>query len=86
MHILQFMANGAGPGPGLKGEGSQNAADGTSTNDASPGSGAVTATPSSSENAAAGHASARNARSVEKAPIIVGTLVLIMSLSGTLLL
>ncbi|GAB1313991.1 1,3-beta-glucanosyltransferase [Madurella fahalii] len=81
-----FMANGAGPGPGLKGEGSQNADDGTSTGDARPGSGAVTAVPSSSENAAARHASARNARSVEKAPIIVGTLVLIMSLSGTLLL
>lgn len=84
--MLQFMIDGAGPGPGLKGEGSQNAADGTSTGDAPPGSGAVTATPSSSENAAAGNISARTARNVEMAPIFIGVLVLIMSLSGTLLL
>ena len=77
------MSHGAGAGPGLKGDGSQNAGEGTSTGDATPGSGTVTATgtPSNSDNAAG-----MNARPVEKAPFVIAGLVVALSLTGTLLL
>lgn len=42
---LQYLTKGAGTGPGLKGDGSQNAG-GTSTGTASAGSGSVSATSS----------------------------------------
>lgn len=79
----KFMSDGAGTGPGLKGDGSQNAGDGTSTGDASPGSGTVTATPSSSHNAAG---SGMNAGGVDKAAFVVTGLVVVLTLTGTLLL
>jgi hypothetical protein len=78
------MNDGAGKGPGLKGDGSQNAG-GESTGDATPGSGTVSETgkPSSSKNAAG-----RVGRpgSVEKAPFVVAGLVAVLTLTGTLLL
>lgn len=81
------MSDGAGKGPGLKGDGSQNAGEGTSTGDAQPGSGAVTNAPgspqsSSSDNAAPGS----NLGPVDKAPFIISGLVVLLSLTGTLLL
>ncbi len=78
------MTDGAGKGPGLTGEGSQNAADGASTGDATPGSGAVveTAQPSHSKNAA----SPGMVGGVDKAPFVLAALVLGLSLVGTVLL
>ena len=75
------MKNGAGTGPGLKGDGSQNAG-GTSTGDAKPGSGAATGTPSGNKNAAGTTFSGP----VEKAPFMITGLVFLFSLAGTLLL
>ena len=78
---LKYMTEGAGTGPGLKGDGSQNAG-GTSTGDASPGSGSASATGgSSSENAAGGPAPP-----VDKAAFAVTGLVFLFTLCGTLLL
>jgi len=74
-----FMSSGAGKGPGLKGDGSQNAG-GTSTGDAPPGSGSSTGAPH--KNAA----NVPNARPMEKAPLIVAGLVVVMTLTGTLLI
>jgi hypothetical protein len=79
------MTDGAGTGPGLKGKGSQHASDETSTSDASPGSGAVAASPSSGENVP-GNTHGKNVGNVEKTPLVVGALVIVLSLSGTLLL
>lgn len=76
------MANGAGPGPGLKGEGSQHSVDHTSTGDATPGSGTVDPSPSSSKNVA-GNTNI-NFNTVEKAPVIIGVLLIIFSLTVTL--
>jgi hypothetical protein len=75
------MSDGAGDGPGLKGDGSQNAAEGTSTGDATPGSGSVAATGTGS--AGGGD---KNAGSVDKAPFVVAGLVVVLTLTGTLLL
>lgn len=50
---VKYMQSGAGKGPGLTGDGSQNAG-GASTGTASPGSGSVTATASASKGAASG--------------------------------
>ncbi len=77
------MSDGAGKGPGLKGDGSQNAGEGSSTGDATPGSGTVSETgkPAGSENAAGG-----GPGSVEMAPFVVGGLVLVLTMTGTLLL
>ncbi|EAQ92464.1 hypothetical protein CHGG_00699 [Chaetomium globosum CBS 148.51] len=79
----KLMSDGAGTGPGLKGDGSQNAGEGTSTGDATPGSGTVTATgrPNNSDNAAG-----MNAPPVEKTPLVIAGLVMALSLGGTLLL
>ncbi|KAK3945986.1 Glucanosyltransferase-domain-containing protein [Diplogelasinospora grovesii] len=76
-----FMTAGAGTGPGLKGDGSQNAG-GTSTGDASPGSGTSTAAPSSSKNAAG----VTKMGPIEKAPLIITGLVFVLTLTGTMLL
>lgn len=59
------MTSGAGTGPGLKGDGSQNAADGTSTGDAAPGSGSATST------AGASTGDKKNAGSVDRAPFVI---------------
>lgn len=79
------MKDGAGTGPGLKGEGSQQA-QGTSTGDAQPGSGSSTntASPSSSQSENAG--STRGIGPVDKAPFVVTGLVMFFTLTGTLLL
>jgi hypothetical protein len=79
-----MMVHGAGPGPGLKGKGSQYAVDGTSTGVKSPRSATATATVSATTSS--GLASPVKVGNVEKAPIVVGALVLGMSLGGTLLL
>ncbi|KAK0719660.1 Glucanosyltransferase-domain-containing protein [Lasiosphaeris hirsuta] len=76
-----YMKEGAGSGPGLKGDGSQNAG-GTSTGDAAPGSGTVTGTPSSSKNAGG----ATFTGPADKAPLIVAGLVFVLTLTGSLLL
>jgi hypothetical protein len=77
-----FFSGGAGKGPGLTGDGSQNA-QGTSTGDASPGSGSATASASASKNAAAG--TIPNGP-MEKGPFIITGLVILLTLGGTLLL
>jgi hypothetical protein len=78
------MTDGAGPGPGLKGDGSQNAAEGASTGDAEPGSGAVAG--SSSGNSKNENAAGRVVGGVDKAPFVLAGLVVMLSLMGTLLL
>ncbi|KAK4104097.1 glycoside hydrolase family 72 protein [Parathielavia hyrcaniae] len=75
----KFMSNGAGTGPGLKGEGSQKAGDGTSPGDASPGSGSVAAKPSGSGGGD------ENVGSVDRAPVVVAGLVAALTLAGPLL-
>lgn len=77
------MAEGAGSGPGLKGDGSQNEAEGTSTGDAAPGSGKVTGTPNNNGNS---DDEEDNAAGLEPAPFIVTGLVAALTLIGTLLL
>ncbi|KAL2148737.1 hypothetical protein VTH82DRAFT_1884 [Thermothelomyces myriococcoides] len=79
----KFMAEGAGSGPGLKGDGSQNEAEGTSTGDAAPGSGKVTGTPNNNGNS---DDEEDNAAGLEPAPFIVTGLVAALTLIGTLLL
>ncbi|KAK3373465.1 Glucanosyltransferase-domain-containing protein [Lasiosphaeria ovina] len=76
-----FMNGGAGKGPGLTGDGSQNAGP-ASISDAPPGSGAATATPTHSKNAAG----ITTVGAVDKAPLILTALVFVLTLSGTLLL
>lgn len=83
--ISQFMSDGAGAGPGLKGDGSQNAGDEASTGDATPGSGAVGAAPSTSHNAA-GRVGGMGAGNTDRAPFVVAGLVMFFSLTGALLL
>lgn len=77
----QFMSKGAGKGPGLTGDGSQNAG-GTSTGDAKPGSGTATGSPSHSKNAAGITFNGP----VNKSPFIVTGIVIFFTLAGTLLL
>lgn len=80
----KFMKDGAGTGPGLKGEGSQQA-QGTSTGDAEPGSGSSTntASPSSSESDSA--AGTRSIGPVDKAPFVVTALAMLFTFTGALL-
>jgi len=84
---LVFFTNGAGKGPGLTGNGSQDAGTGdgaTSSGDATPGSGSATATasPSSSKNAAGITFSGP----VDKAPFVVTGITCFFALAGALLL
>lgn len=72
------MKDGAGKGPGLKGDGSQNAG-GTSTGDAKPGSGSATGTDKNAAGMTFGGP-------VDKAPFIVTGLAILFTLAGTLLL
>ncbi|SPQ22085.1 6c4a97ef-3d61-433b-8566-22f8f43f90ce [Thermothielavioides terrestris] len=83
----KFMTDGAGTGPGLKGSGSQNAADsGTSSGDAQPGSGAASGSSSSSSENAAAPAGRVALAGVDKAPFVITGLVMLLTLTGTLLL
>lgn len=76
-----YFASSAGTGPGLTGNGSQNAG-GTSTGDASPGSGTVTGTPTSSKSAAG----VTFGGPIDKSPFVVSGIVLFFTLAGTLVL
>lgn len=84
----KYMKKGAGSGPGLGGDGSQNAADsGTATASATAG----TASPTSSGGAASETESDSAAASLllgpmDKAPFIVSGLAMVFTLFGTLLL
>lgn len=80
---LKYMTAGAGTGPGLSGDGSQNAG-GTSTGDASPGSGSatVTATPSSTGKKSIG----TRPSPVDAAGFVVTGVVIAATFIGTLLL
>ncbi|KAI1443251.1 glycoside hydrolase family 72 protein [Annulohypoxylon stygium] len=76
---VKFMTEGAGTGPGLKGDGSQNAG-GTSTGTATPGSGSVTATASGK------NGSGRPAPPMDMSMFTVAGVVGAFTLAGTLLL
>ncbi|KAJ0119088.1 glycoside hydrolase family 72 protein [Diaporthe amygdali] len=78
----QYMTKGAGDGPGLKGDGSQNAG-GTSTGDAEPGSGSATTSASASSS---GNAGAGGPGPLDKGAFAVTGVVFFFSLVGTLLL
>lgn len=80
---VKYMTQGAGTGPGLTGDGSQNAG-GTSTGDASPGSGSatVTSTPSSTSKKNDGGILAP----MDKAGFIVTGVVVLSTLFGTMML
>ncbi|KAJ4306220.1 1,3-beta-glucanosyltransferase [Collariella sp. IMI 366227] len=91
----KYMKDGAGKGPGLKGDGSQTAggddSENSSQGDAEPGSGASTGSPTggspsstNSENAA-GRAGSMNAK-VDGAPFAVAAMALGFTFIGTLLL
>ncbi|KAI0006549.1 glycoside hydrolase family 72 protein [Xylariaceae sp. FL0662B] len=75
----KYMKEGAGKGPGLKGDGSQNAG-GTSTGTATPGSGSVTATASDD------NAGARPAPPMDMSVFFLTGVVSLFVLVGTLLL
>ena len=81
---VQYMSQGAGKGPGLKGNngaGSQNAG-GASTATATPGSGAVTATGSAASSTSKGAATSLHAPEFSLAPVVCGLVVIISSLIG----
>lgn len=77
----KFMTEGAGTGPGLTGDGSQNAG-GTSTGDASSGSGSATATSSSTGKKSDGGRPAP----LDKVGFVVTGVVFVSTLFGTMLL
>jgi len=79
---VAFMKNGAGPGAGLTGKGSQNAG-GASTGTATAGSGSVpaTASPSHSKGAAS-----TSVQPLSKAPMVIGLIVVGFSFLGATLL
>lgn len=92
----KFMEDGAGKGPGLKGDGSQNAGGG-STETAEAGSGSVTAVASNAASsgsstgaadaaASSGAASGLSAGEMGKAPFVCAAVVLISTLFGASLL
>ncbi|KAK4195085.1 Glucanosyltransferase-domain-containing protein [Triangularia verruculosa] len=84
-----LMMEGAGSGPGLGGDGSQNSVDaGTSSGDAEQGSGTVTSssTPKGSQNAAPATSTPANARAVAKIPLILTGMVVVLTLGGSFLL
>lgn len=82
----KFMKDGAGTGPGLKGEGSQTA-QGTSTGDAEPGSGASTNSASGSSSSGSGdEENGANGGPLDKAPFVVTGLAMLFTFTGALLL
>jgi hypothetical protein len=74
----QYFSAGAGKGPGLTGNGSQNAG-GSSTGNAPPGSGSATASPTK-------NVAGATPGPVDKAPFYITGLVIFLTLFGTLLL
>ena len=86
---VKFMKDGAGTGPGLSGDGSQNAG-GESTGTATAGSGAATRTGSSSSGSATGSGSSSGAMSMSPewsfAPLVCGAIVVLSSVFGATLL
>lgn len=76
---LAYMKSGAGDGPGLTGDGSQNSGE-TSTGYASPGSGSATAT-STSQNAGP-----TLMGPMDKSPLVVSLVVFMCTLAGALIL
>lgn len=79
----KYMDQGAGDGPGLKGDGSQNAG-GTSTGDAEPGSGSATG--SASTSSSSGNAGAGGPGPLDMGAFMVTGVVFFFSLVGTMLL
>lgn len=86
---VKYLSQGAGPGPGLKGNngaGSQNAG-GASTATATAGSGAVTATGSAAGSTSTkGAASSLHASDLALAPFLCGLVVVFSSMFGAALL
>lgn len=78
----KYMTEGAGKGPGLSGDGSQNAG-GTSTGDASPGSGSATTTATSTST---GKSGAGRPTPLDKYGLLVTGVVFGATLVGTMLL
>ncbi|WQF85516.1 Putative glucanosyltransferase, glycoside hydrolase superfamily [Colletotrichum destructivum] len=83
-----YMKNGAGDGPGLKGSGSQWAADSASDGETTIG----TASPTASSSAIAASSSSNSAAaitfggSVESAPLVISSLTVVLSLLGAVML
>lgn len=83
----KYMKKGAGAGPGLGGDGSQNAADsGTSTASVTGGTASPTGTSGASETESDSAAGSFSHGPLDKAPFIVSGLTLMFTLFGTLLL
>jgi len=85
-----YMTNGAGPGVGLNGKGSQNAG-GTSTGTAVPGSGSVTAVASGTSAGTAAATSSKGAaagpvKPFDQTPLVVTGLMLVFTMLGATLL
>lgn len=81
---VKYMTDGAGKGPGLKGNngaGSQNAG-GASTATATPGSGAVTATGGAASSTSKGAAASLHAPELSLAPFVCGLVVILSSMVG----
>ncbi|EGP92403.1 unnamed protein product [Zymoseptoria tritici ST99CH_1A5] len=81
----KYMSQGAGAGPGLKGDGSQNAG-GESTGTATAGSGTVTATGKAKPSGSKGAASSVHMGEMSYAPFVMTGLVAMFSLFGAALL
>ncbi|KAF7184972.1 1,3-beta-glucanosyltransferase gel1 [Pseudocercospora fuligena] len=82
---VKYMKSGAGKGPGLTGDGSQNAG-GASTGTATPGSGSVTAVASGHASASQGAANALAMGPIGFAPFICTGFVLFFTLAGAALI
>ncbi|KXT12487.1 hypothetical protein AC579_7368 [Pseudocercospora musae] len=82
---VKYMKSGAGKGPGLTGDGSQNAG-GASTGTATPGSGSVTAVASGHASASKGAASAVAVGPIGFAPFFCTGFVLFFTLAGAALI
>jgi hypothetical protein len=82
----KYLTQGAGTGPGLTGDGSQNAG-GTSTGTATAGSGKVTATGTSSASSTSTHkGAAASLKPIDNAPFFVGAIVILSTFLGATLL
>jgi hypothetical protein len=80
-----YFKNGAGTGPGLNGDGSQDSGS-DDIPDATPGSGTATGTPTASASASDNAAGPSFSGPMDKAPFIVTGIAVFFSLAGTLLL
>jgi hypothetical protein len=83
----KYMTEGAGPGPGLNGPGSQDAGV-ASSGTATPGSGAVTGTPTGASSTSTSKAASAALRAPEYgvAPFVCGLVVVVSTLFGATLL